>query len=167
MRAICMVAHPDDCVIFALGYIVAHPEYDWRICYLTYRSNTPRGKEITDFWARRNIAVEFLGFTDNKRDIILNTLSFNPIMARNFISTEIESSDVVLTHSEQGDYGHVHHKFVHDCCRSHTGLVTFAKEGIEYSVPSDYYTLDELPIHAKAIRRFVDPINQVNFYSKL
>jgi LmbE family N-acetylglucosaminyl deacetylase len=162
-----MVAHPDDCVIFGLGYILAHPEYDWRICYLTYRSNTARGLEISNFWSSRAIPVEFLGFSDNKKDFVLNTLSFNIILARNFILGEIASADVVLTHNEVGDYGHIHHKFVHDCCRDHPGLVTFETEGIAYSVPSDYYTLDELPKHARVIKQFVDPINQNNFYSKL
>jgi len=166
MKAICMVAHPDDCIIFGLGFILAHPEYDWHICYLTYRHNTQRGAEISNFWAHRNISVDFLGFPDNKKDIVLNKLSFNPTMARNFIRTEIESFDIVLTHNVQGEYGHVHHKFVHDCCQDHPGLVTFAKEGVAYSVPSDYYTLEELPAHARIVKQFVDPTNQINYYSK-
>ena len=167
MQAVCMVAHPDDCVIFGLGYILAHPEYDWRIRYLTYRSNTARGREISNFWSHRSIPVDFLGFADNKKDLILNKLSFDPIMARNFIQKEISSADIVLTHNEDGEYGHVHHRLVHDCCKDHSGLVTFAAKGIAYSVPSDYYTLEELPLHARIIKQFVDPVNQTNFYSMI
>jgi len=167
MKALCMVSHPDDCIIFGLGYIQAHPEYDWRICYLTYRSNTPRGKEIAEFWQRRGIGVDFLGFTDNNRDLILKRLSFNPILARNFIANELASADLVLTHGVEGEYGHIHHKFVHDCCKEHANIVTFAKEGRSYSVPTDYYTLAELPIHARAIGRFVEPTNHTNYYSAI
>jgi dolichol-phosphate mannosyltransferase len=31
MKALCLVAHPDDCVIFAYSYIHHHPEYSWRL----------------------------------------------------------------------------------------------------------------------------------------
>jgi LmbE family N-acetylglucosaminyl deacetylase len=36
MKALCLVAHPDDCVIFAYSYIYNHPEHNWTIGYLTY-----------------------------------------------------------------------------------------------------------------------------------
>jgi LmbE family N-acetylglucosaminyl deacetylase len=164
MKAICMVAHPDDCIIFGLGFILAYPEYDWHICYLTYRHNTPRGREIYNFWSRRSVTVDFLGFSDNKKDIILDKLSFDPVMARNFIMNEIAQYDLVLTHNSDGEYGHVHHRFVHDCCNHHPKLVTFATEGEEYSVPAQYYTLEELPNHARVIRQFVNPENHINYY---
>ena len=164
MKAVCMVAHPDDCVIFGLGFMLAYPEYEWHICYLTYRLNSPRGREIYDFWFKRGIAVDFLGFQDNKKDIVLDKLSFDPVMARNFILNEIDSADVVLTHNAQGEYGHVHHRFVHDCCKDHPRLVTFASDGDAYSVPSQYYSLAELPRHARIIKQFVDPANQINYY---
>ena len=165
MKAVCIVAHPDDCIIFGLGYILAHPEYDWRICYLTYRHNTPRGKEISAFWFKRGIIVDFLGFIDDPRDLRNNHLSFDPIMACNFIQSEIASADLVLTHNKDGEYGHIHHKFVHECCKEHNGLVVFANDGDAYPVPANYYTLDELPIHARAILQFVTPANQINHYS--
>jgi LmbE family N-acetylglucosaminyl deacetylase len=164
MKAVCMVAHPDDCVIFGLGFILAHPEYTWHIVYLTYRLNTPRGKEMYDFWSRRGVTVDFLGFSDNKKDMLLNKLSFDPTMACNFIQTEIESADLVLTHGETGEYGHIHHKFVHECCRYHPHLVTFADSGDAYSVPSQSYTLQELPRHARSIAMFIDPHNHINYY---
>jgi len=164
MKAVCMVAHPDDCVIFGLGYILAHPEYEWRIVYLTHRLNSPRGREIHDFWIRRNINVDFLGFLDDKKDNRLNKISFNPDMACNFIQTEIETADLVLTHGEKGEYGHIHHKFVHECCKFHPHLVTFADSGESYAVPNEYYTLNELPLHASVIKKLVDPDNHINYY---
>jgi hypothetical protein len=164
MKAVCVVAHPDDCIIFGLGFILAHPEYDWHIVYLTYRINTARGKEMFDFWSRRGVTVDFLGFSDNKKDMLLNKLSFDPVMACNFIQNEIESADLVLTHGETGEYGHIHHKFVHDCCSHHLHLVTFATEGEHYTVPPESYSLKELPKHARSIAMFVDPDNHINYY---
>ena len=49
MKALCLVAHPDDCVIFALSYIHNHPNLDWTICYLTYCEWEPRAKELKEF----------------------------------------------------------------------------------------------------------------------
>jgi LmbE family N-acetylglucosaminyl deacetylase len=164
MKAVCIVAHPDDCIIYGLGYIVAHSGYDWRICYLTYKHNHQRSIEMSNFWKKRSITTTSLGFYDGKNDFELNTISFNTVAARTFILNEIKSADIVLTHNANGEYGHPHHKFVHDCCKDHSGLVVFAKQGQAYTVPKDYYTLDELPMHAKSISQFVNTANHTNCY---
>ena len=161
-----MVAHPDDCVIYAIGYILAHSEYTWNICYLTHRCNTIRGVEISNFWQRRGITTDFLGFSDNRMDWKTDKLSFDPVLAQNFISKKIQSAELVLTHNEHGEYGHIHHRFVHACCKHHSNMVNFAHEGIEYAVPCDYYSLDELPIHAKSISLFVNPKDQINYFNR-
>ena len=67
MNALCLVAHPDDCVIFALSYIHNHADYDWTIGYLTYTEQDPRGQELADFWRKRGINCVFLGFEDQLR----------------------------------------------------------------------------------------------------
>ena len=36
MKAVALVAHPDDCIIYASAYMDAHPEYSWTIVYLTH-----------------------------------------------------------------------------------------------------------------------------------
>jgi len=115
MKALCLVAHPDDCVIFAYSYIYNHPEMSWTICYLTYTEQAERE-----------------------------------------IKSIIEPYDLVLTHDEHGDYGHLHHVFVHACAKDHPGLVTFAKpgQGTEYTVPLNAYTLDEFPQHRDVVAGF-------------
>jgi len=156
MKALCLVAHPDDCVIFAYSYIHNHTEMDWTICYLTYTEWDPRGRELREFWHKRGIACIFLGYTDDYRDIENKKISFDQSQARREISNIIKSYDLVLTHDEQGDYGHIHHVFVHDCARDHPGLVTFARpgEGTTYTIPPSTYSLDELPQHGDIIKSF-------------
>lgn len=156
MKALCLVAHPDDCVIFAYSYIHNHPEYNWTICYLTYSSWDQRGKEMADFWRQRNISCVFLGYTDDYRDIENKKISFNEQQARREIGNIAADYDLVLTHDEHGDYGHIHHVFVHDCVKHHANLVTFAKpgEGTTYTVPAGTYTLDEFPQHREIIASF-------------
>jgi LmbE family N-acetylglucosaminyl deacetylase len=156
MKALCLVAHPDDCVIFGYSYIYNHPNYSWTICYLTYNNWDQRGKEMADFWRRRNISCVFMGYTDDYRDIENKKISFNEQQARRELANIASSYDLVLTHDEQGDYGHIHHVFVHDCVQDHPNLVTFARpgEGTEYTIPPGTYTLDELPQHGEIIAGF-------------
>ena len=156
MKALCLVAHPDDCVIFAYSYIHNHPEHNWTICYLTYNGWDQRGKEMADFWRQRNINCVFLGYTDDYRDIENKKISFNEEQARRELGNIAADYDLVLTHDEHGDYGHIHHVFVHDCVKHHVNLVTFAKpgEGTTYTVPAGTYTLDEFPQHGEIIASF-------------
>ena len=68
MKALCLVAHPDDCVIFAYSYIHNHSEHDWTIAYLTYTESEPRAAEMSAFWRQRGIDTIFLGFEDHWHD---------------------------------------------------------------------------------------------------
>jgi LmbE family N-acetylglucosaminyl deacetylase len=98
----------------------------------------------------------FLGYTDDYRDIENKKISFNEEQARRELGNIAADYDLVLTHDEHGDYGHIHHVFVHDCVKHHTNLVTFAKpgEGTTYTVPAGTYTLDEFPQHGEIIASF-------------
>jgi hypothetical protein len=156
MKALCLVAHPDDCVIFGYSYMHNHPEMDWTICYLTYNEWDPRGCELRDFWHKRDIVCVFLGYTDDYRDIKNKKISFDEEQARREIGNIIQSYDLVLTHDESGDYGHIHHVFVHDCAKDHPNLVTFARpgEGKTYALPASMYSVDELPMHGDIVKGF-------------
>jgi LmbE family N-acetylglucosaminyl deacetylase len=156
IKALCLVAHPDDCVIFGLSYIHNHPEIDWTIGYLTYTAKDPRGAELAAFWRKRNIDCVFLGFVDDYRDLETKTLSFDAESAAWDLQELADHYDLVLTHDEHGDYGHLHHVFVHNCVRHHPRLITFARpgEGITYTVPPGTYSLEELPQHGEIIASF-------------
>lgn len=157
MKALCLVAHPDDCIIFAYSYIYHHPEHDWTIGYLTYTERDPRGAELKAFWAKRGIECVFLGFEDHWEDNEKQKLT------RWYgLDAEVEcwrlacGYNLILTHDEHGDYGHIHHRLVHNAVAFHHNVVTFAKpgEGTTYSIPPGVYSLDELPQHGKIIAGF-------------
>ena len=169
MKALCLVAHPDDCVIFAYSYIHNHPEMTWTICYLTYCEWEPRAKELNQFWKRRSIPCVFLGYTDDYKDIENQKISFNEEQARREIGNIIQDYDLVLTHDKDGDYGHIHHRLVHSAAAQHHNVVTFAPPGqgtVTYTVPSDTYSIDELPLHGEIVRGF-HPITHQNDYKEL
>ncbi len=82
IKALCLVAHPDDCVIFAYSYIYNHPEMSWTICYLTYTELSDRGSELSKFWAQRNIPCVFLGHVDDYHDLETKKISFDTKQAQ-------------------------------------------------------------------------------------
>jgi hypothetical protein len=99
----------------------------------------------------------FLGYVDNYRDIDSGQISFDTVAARADLAALVEGYDLVLTHDEHGDYGHLHHVFVHDCVKHHGNLVTFAKlnEGtVALTVPPGSYDLLELPQHQHIVASF-------------
>lgn len=159
--AMAMVAHPDDCVIFAYNFIHAHPQFAWSICYLTYRPENPRAQEISAFWNQRGINTQFLGFRDEWESVKQGHLGFEREAAKQAIADAIKDTDLVLTHGFQGEYGHPHHKFVCETvanCHPKFCMVTFANPGqgnTRYILPENLYSLDELPMHREVIEPFV------------
>jgi LmbE family N-acetylglucosaminyl deacetylase len=158
MKAICMVAHPDDCVIFGYPYIYNHSDWDWTVGYLTYTSDSERGQELARFWNSRGINTVFLCYEDNPQDYQSKSLkTWSPVQALNSIRQLVHDFDVVLSHSAEGDYGHVHHQLVNQAVEAHPGLVTFAAPGtgtVTFTLPATAYNLDELPQHRDIIAGF-------------
>jgi len=168
MKALCLVAHPDDCVIFAYGFIHSHPKLEWTICYLTYTEHDSRGQELMQFWNQRSIHTQFLGYVDDYRDIEHEKISFDTVQAEQAIHRICHAHDLILTHDAKGDYGHIHHKFVHDSVPAdHRHVITFAAPGLgtdTYTIPDGAYRLDELPLHGHIILGF-HYSKHVNSYS--
>ena len=168
MKALALVAHPDDCVIFAYSFIHAHPELSWTVCYLTYTENDPRGAELQKFWARRCIPTQFLGYVDDWHDIENKRISFDAAEAYAAIQCICHNHDIILTHDANGDYGHIHHRFVHDCVpKDHHHVIAFAPPGqgtATYTISTGVYSLDELPKHGNIVSSFHSH-EHVNSYS--
>jgi LmbE family N-acetylglucosaminyl deacetylase len=158
MKALCLVAHPDDCVIFAYSYIHNHPELKWTIGYLTYTEQDPRGAELSEFWQRRGIDCVFLGFEDWWEDDVQKQFTrWSSESAAAACWNLARDYDLILTHDADGDYGHIHHQLVHDAVSRHYNVVTFAPHNqgsVSLSVPPGTYTLSELPLHGDIIQSF-------------
>ena len=157
IKALCVVAHPDDCVIFARPFIEQYSEFEWTILYLTYSSYDSRAMEMTVYWQRRNVSTVNLGFVDDYRDMENNLVSFNAEQAAREIFNISSKYDLVLTHNSDGDYGHIHHKFVSDSVQPvPKPKVYFAKYGqqnMECCSVSDI-SLTELPLHRAVVSGF-------------
>jgi LmbE family N-acetylglucosaminyl deacetylase len=168
MKALCMVAHPDDCVIFAYSYIYNHAEYNWTIGYLTYTKLDPRGAEIAEFWRKRSVDCVFLGFEDHWHDNEQGQFTrWSAVAAESACWTLAADYDLILTHDEHGDYGHIHHQLVHRAVVQHHRVITFASpgKGTTYTIPAGTYSLDELPLHREVVACFHSAGHQ-NSYSE-
>ena len=166
MKAVALLAHPDDCVIFARPFIENHNEYSWQLVYLTYSEQDPRAKEISAYWQTKNIPCRFLGLVDNYKDLETNSLSFDPESAGNLLRQSAEDADLILTHNSDGEYNHIHHKFVHTVAAAiDKPKVYFAndqKYNKEY-LAQDILDLDKLPLHRSVIEQFAN-INQGRYW---
>lgn len=153
MKAVALVAHPDDCVIFARPFIDANKDFDWTIVYLTYSYDDFRSREISKYWNSRNVSTRFLGFIDDYRDMELNEISFSIELAKQQIIKNVDGADIILTHGVDGEYGHIHHKFVNTVADSiDIPKVYFSNSGEEYV--SQALDLEEFPLHRKVIEGF-------------
>jgi LmbE family N-acetylglucosaminyl deacetylase len=160
MQAVCVVAHPDDCVIFARPYIDNHPGYSWRIVYLTYHHLDDRAQEMTRYWIQRGVGVQFLGFTDDYKDQQTQQFNFwDPRAAEGVLQQAVHGADLILTHNADGDYGHIHHRLVHGAlCQLDVPKVYFASTfnyNTRYIAQGDL-PLDEFPLHRDVIVQFSD-----------
>lgn len=159
MKCTAVVAHPDDCVIFAWPVIQYLSGHDWSIIYLTYSQQNDRAREMKNFWKKRNVNTVFLGYTDDYRDIESNRLSFDSVQAAQDLLYHCRNFDLIVTHNSDGEYGHPHHRFVHDTL---SGLdvpkIYFAINGNHnwQTATEKRYDLDELPLHRDVVEGFCD-----------
>lgn len=152
MKALVLVAHPDDCVIFASGYMDAHPEYEWNIVYLTCWRWHKRGREMARYWRRRGIKTKFLGFKDHGRDLGQNGLyTWSENEALRVLRRAAEGYEFILTHNEQGEYGHPHHRLINKAVSVYNvSKVYFSLDKNDLKYPLNI-AMEELPRHRKSI----------------
>ena len=158
-RALCIVAHPDDCLIFGYHYILSHRQYRWTIVYLILDDHSPRVEEMRGYWARHAIDVFSLDLPHDPppSDLSNGRCSIPFRQAKDTIESLVRDYDHLLSHGRTGEYGHPHHIFLHGIIRElGREFVAFdvgPTAPLRFSMPRDHDGM--LPLHRRAIRRFV------------
>ena len=159
-KALMMVAHPDDCIIFGYPFYSVHKQFDWTIGYLTYKKWELRAHEIANFWKQRSVRTVFLEFLDDFKQVDQGCTGFDNELAQGKIINLVNQYDIVLTHFEDGEYGHLHHQFVHAAVKQTTvPQIYFAgTENLNYQCvcQESEYSLNEIPVHKTVVEGFTD-----------
>lgn len=112
MKALVIVAHPDDETIFLGGYILKNSEWNWTIVSATHSLDSPRGNEFQNACSRLSAKPIMLGL----EDIYDKNLDQDHIV-KSLLEISKFGYDIVFTHNKLGEYGHSHHVTVHNAVK--------------------------------------------------
>ena len=104
-----IVAHPDDELIF--GGTALIDEKNWRVICLTNKLNKIRRKEFEK--SMKDLQIPEFKIYDLKDNI---NSSLDNFKLTEILTQELNSQnwDKIVTHNNVGEYGHPHHKQLHD-----------------------------------------------------
>jgi LmbE family N-acetylglucosaminyl deacetylase len=112
-RAAVVVAHPDDETLWCGGYILAHPEIDWRIVTLCRASDPDRAPKFRRVLEQLGAAGEMADLDDEPVQVPLPIKLIEKTITRLLSGN---SYSMILTHGPRGEY--TRHRRHEECCRS-------------------------------------------------
>ena len=112
-RAAVVVAHPDDETLWCGGYILAHPEFDWRIVTLCRASDPDRAPKFRRALEQLGAAGEMADLDDEPDQVPLPIEQIQETITRLLARY---SYGLILTHGPKGEY--TRHRRHEECCRS-------------------------------------------------
>lgn len=109
-----IVAHPDDETIFGGGMLLN--EDGWKVVVVTDGSgdnnnSEQRLKEFKLVMQYLNVDYEILGFKDDMNKVLYND---DDVVKKLFPIIVSQNWKKIVTHNEEGEYGHIIHKSVHN-----------------------------------------------------
>ncbi|MGA7831031.1 MAG: PIG-L family deacetylase [Terracidiphilus sp.] len=120
-RAVVVVAHPDDEVLWCGGYILTHPEFHWRIVTLCRSEDADRAPKFRCVLKQLDAEGEMADLDDGPEqmplphDLVQKTIT--DLLAD-------RSYDLFLTHGPRGEY--TRHRRHEECCQ---GVVELWQSG--------------------------------------
>ena len=112
-RAAVVVAHPDDETLWCGGYILTHPEFQWRIATLCRAADTDRAPKFRRVLLALGAEGEMADLDDGPDQAPL------PVDKIQQITVELlagASYSLILTHGPHGEY--TRHRRHEECCQS-------------------------------------------------
>lgn len=112
MKTAVVVAHPDDEILWAGGYLAAHPGTDVICC--TVPQKAPE-RLLVFFMVCRMLGANGIVLAD------CADVPGEPIGSLDHVRQYVRQYSLILTHNHVGEYGHAHHIAVHRAMRA-TGV---------------------------------------------
>jgi len=113
MRAAVVVAHPDDETLWCGGYILAHPEFHWRVVTLCRASDPDRAPKFHRILQRFGAEGEMADLDDGPDQVPLPIEQVQETLAQLLAET---GYSLILTHGPKGEY--TRHRRHEECCRA-------------------------------------------------
>lgn len=109
VKALVIVAHPDDESIWMGGYILKHPKWNWTIfslCRAEDEDRAPKFMKVCRHYGARGIISDL-------DDEILQPLDEDELISKIKENIWSEKFDYIFTHGNNGEYGHLRHMEIH------------------------------------------------------
>lgn len=116
METVVVTSHPDDEVLWAGGFILRNP--CTVICCSVPRHDSIRAWKFFDACESLGAKARLIPATEASPDIPLGHLDI----------LDLSNYDLIVTHNSEGEYGHLHHRSVHEHIVNHWGhkeILTF------------------------------------------
>lgn len=109
MKALSIVAHPDDETIWMGSQFSRHKDWQWTIFSLCRANDPDRSPKFLAVCQHYNSKPIITNLEDDK----LLPLDLNEIIALIEKYLPEKEFDIIFTHGKNGEYGHIRHKELH------------------------------------------------------